>query len=116
MRVSLFGLFPRRTNLMDLDIEFIQLVLHTFALYIYHWWIIYTFIDMIWTWFHAYVNMFSRNSIYFLYMCICFCARHLAFLCTRWVASWRPWTCMFRFWSLDVSKVLVADQSGAAKA
>ena len=23
--------------------------------------------------------MFSRNSIYFLYMCICFCAVHLAF-------------------------------------
>jgi len=27
--------------------------------------------------------MFSRNSIYFLYMCFCFCTRHLVFLCTR---------------------------------
>jgi len=43
--------------------------------------------------------MFLRNFIYFLYMCICFCARHLAFLCTRWVAFWQSWTCVFRFQS-----------------
>jgi len=29
MAVYLFGLFPRRTNLMNLAIESIQLVLHT---------------------------------------------------------------------------------------
>ena len=32
MRVFLFGLFARHTNLMDPEIEFIQLVLHTFTL------------------------------------------------------------------------------------
>ena len=49
------------------------------------------------TWFHLHLLfttcLFWEHMIYwyFLFTCICFCARHLAFLCTRWVASWQAW-------------------------
>ena len=26
---------------------------------------------------------------------------HLVSFCTHWVAFWQPWTCIFRFWSLN---------------
>jgi len=98
MRVSLFGLSPRHTNLRKLWFELVYLVLSTSAL-----------LDAL---LPVGVCLYSQHD--FLYMLTWFelidsrvfaWARHLTSCCIlAGLFFWQFWTCMSRFQSVDCSK------------
>ena len=83
MRVSLFELFPRFTNLMDLKIEFIQLVLPTSKHN--------TFNCCCLTCFDGYAHKtdYYYNLVLILFICIV----HYLFACLEYMAQY-SWTCV----------------------
>ena len=88
--------------------------LHLHSIYdICSWWLVHVFIlSLLSTVYLLDLNTWSTDIPAHL----CLFEHATWFLRTRWIAFWQPRICMSRSQSLNVGKVSVADQSGAAEA
>jgi len=93
MRASLFVLFLRRTNLMDLYFGFVQLVL-SHLLYLM------PFCLLMYVCAHDMVFNTCFSGWKYQYTRVRMCMPLGTHFITRWVTFWLPYACMFRCWSL----------------